>query len=589
MKINNFLKSFGRRSVFIFISILVLSIFAYTYAASSGTGSVTVLIPPGFQGGSVTVTVQGVDTKGTVSTADDTPMNPVPKEITIASSVWCVDIKAVPPGAFSISDPASDRTTILEWNTNCGDINPTIPDSCVATGTDWSGAKDPLGGNQTTTLTKAKTYVFGIRCKKAGLPDTTDSVSVVVNPASTLVCSPSSQTGAVNENLTFNVAGGNGVYAWNASGAGISSGSGNSFNTYYSTSGSKVVVVTSDGKTASCSVNISQSLTCTAGATQSCSASNFCGMTNTGTQSCVNGAWSGCSVSAPADSMCTNSNSCGSASGGAPSSTPPTSNLCTTGSASSVNLDAVNSTYVWGCGSSVCSTPYNGPINALCGAAQSTEGPEMPSGSANFFCYQGSSSGLTPVGDGSYSWTCSGINGGSNASCSNYPTNSTCDFISANSSGLILSWETNNNCDAVSLLGPNGGMQNLYTDPDTGITTSISWPQKKSMTVSPGTYRIIANGAPYAGHKGTAERTVLVGGGSISASPTSIFTGESTTLTWSSQLHPSCTGTNFSTGGTNSGSLVVKPASTITYSVNCGGVISSVTVTVKKRPGFIEN
>jgi hypothetical protein len=51
----------------------------------------------------------------------------------------------------------------------------------------------------------------------------------------------------------------------------------------------------------------------------------------------------------------------------------------------------------------------------------------------------------------------------------------------------------------------------------------------------------------------------------------------------------SCTGTNFTTGGLTSGSVSLRPLSTITYTVNCGGQTKQIKVTVQHRPGFIEN
>jgi hypothetical protein len=74
---------------------------------------------------------------------------------------------------------------------------------------------------------------------------------------------------------------------------------------------------------------------------------------------------------------------------------------------------------------------------------------------------------------------------------------------------------------------------------------------------------------------------------SIGASPTTIYLSESTTLTWNSSA-ASCTGTNFSTGGAKSGSITLSPQSTTTYTITCGGVSRSVTVVVKKKPGYIE-
>ena len=73
---------------------------------------------------------------------------------------------------------------------------------------------------------------------------------------------------------------------------------------------------------------------------------------------------------------------------------------------------------------------------------------------------------------------------------------------------------------------------------------------------------------------------------SLSASPASITSGQSSTLTWGSTGATSCTGTNFVTGGTPSGSVSVTPKATTTYTVTCtgedGSADADTTVTVTK-------
>ncbi len=70
----------------------------------------------------------------------------------------------------------------------------------------------------------------------------------------------------------------------------------------------------------------------------------------------------------------------------------------------------------------------------------------------------------------------------------------------------------------------------------------------------------------------------------LSANPTSIPSGQSSTLTWGSTNASSCTGTNVLTGNAVSGSLTVTPLTTTTYSVSCigaaGSASASTTVTV---------
>ena len=57
---------------------------------------------------------------------------------------------------------------------------------------------------------------------------------------------------------------------------------------------------------------------------------------------------------------------------------------------------------------------------------------------------------------------------------------------------------------------------------------------------------------------------------SLSASPTKISAGQSSTLTWSSTNATSCTGSNFNASAT-SGSATVAPTVTTSYSVKCTG------------------
>jgi len=79
---------------------------------------------------------------------------------------------------------------------------------------------------------------------------------------------------------------------------------------------------------------------------------------------------------------------------------------------------------------------------------------------------------------------------------------------------------------------------------------------------------------------------------SFDTSPPSIRTiilGTSVTLAWSSNA-PSCIGTNFSTGADSpaSGAASVAPSFTTTYTINCGGVSSSLTIITRKRPKYQE-
>ena len=73
------------------------------------------------------------------------------------------------------------------------------------------------------------------------------------------------------------------------------------------------------------------------------------------------------------------------------------------------------------------------------------------------------------------------------------------------------------------------------------------------------------------GSAGTAQAYASVGVlyASISANPTSLALGDSTTITWGSSAAQSCSGTNFNTQNATSGSVSVTPSQPTTYSVTC--------------------
>ena len=91
----------------------------------------------------------------------------------------------------------------------------------------------------------------------------------------------------------------------------------------------------------------------------------------------------------------------------------------------------------------------------------------------------------------------------------------------------------------------------------------------------------------------SASRTVTVTGGtpaptaSLSASPSSITSGQSATLSWSSTNATSCTGTNFNTSGATNGSVSMSPGVSTSYSVSCSGAGGSVSygATITVSPG----
>jgi hypothetical protein len=116
-----------------------------------------------------------------------------------------------------------------------------------------------------------------------------------------------------------------------------------------------------------------------------------------------------------------------------------------------------------------------------------------------------------------------------------------------------------------------------------------------SVLNTPGTYTQTVYCTGPGGNSPTVSRTLTVLALpptlNLTASPTSITQGQSTTLTWSSTNVTSCTasgGTGFSGGVPVNSSRVTSPTVTTTYNLNCsgpGGPISrSVTVVVSAAP-----
>lgn len=81
---------------------------------------------------------------------------------------------------------------------------------------------------------------------------------------------------------------------------------------------------------------------------------------------------------------------------------------------------------------------------------------------------------------------------------------------------------------------------------------------------------------------GTSSGAVVV---SISASPTTVTAGQITTLTWSASNASSCTAAGAWSGSlAASGTQSETPAATSTYTLTCGGVSNSTSVTVNPAP-----
>ncbi|MCL2473887.1 MAG: hypothetical protein FWF23_03160 [Alphaproteobacteria bacterium] len=129
---------------------------------------------------------------------------------------------------------------------------------------------------------------------------------------------------------------------------------------------------------------------------------------------------------------------------------PPAANLCTTGTASAVTTNAAN--YTWSCygaggDESLCSAPRK--INGVCGTAHGVAAVLPPA--ANL-CTTGTTSAVT-TSAAAYTWKCAGANGGDESSCSApRKINGAC----GSDNGKVLSSAPVNLCSAGTAGGVSG-------------------------------------------------------------------------------------------------------------------------------------
>jgi hypothetical protein len=81
--------------------------------------------------------------------------------------------------------------------------------------------------------------------------------SPAIAQSSTPTCSPANQSARVNDFVTFSASGGNGIYYWAGSNAAPVIGTGSTFGTRFLAPGTQIVVVSSNGRDAQCSVQVS--------------------------------------------------------------------------------------------------------------------------------------------------------------------------------------------------------------------------------------------------------------------------------------------------------------------------------------------
>ncbi len=299
-----------------------------------------------------------------------------------------------------------------------------------------------------------------------------------------------------------------------------------------------------------------------------------------------------------------------------------THNNCTVGTSASPSSDA--SYWYWLCNGSgggsnaICSETKPAPVNGVCAATHNN-------------CTAGTSGGASSDASNWY-WNCNGSGGGSNASCSQAKaalingvcggTHNNCSAgTSANPTSDASYWYWN-------CLGSSGGSNTSCSEAKplptysitasagtgcsiapSGIQSGIAQGSNRSFTISPLAGYTISNvtvdgsgigaAGSYTFNNITANHTIsaacvsVVGPSvSISATPSSIYAGDSTLINWNTSNVTSCWASGGAGGwGGNwkshlGGSESISPAITATYSIECwdgGGTstgIQSITVNV---------
>jgi hypothetical protein len=136
--------------------------------------------------------------------------------------------------------------------------NPTQPTDCHDNWTGWHAVTRNTWYSQSLTFTGSFTWT--VECRWHNQTEFADSLSwpIIVPPPP--ICSPSSQSVSTNTVAHMTASSGNGSYSWSAPGGNPSSGSGSSFGTQYSTTGTKTVTVSSAGRSDTCTVIVSNAI-----------------------------------------------------------------------------------------------------------------------------------------------------------------------------------------------------------------------------------------------------------------------------------------------------------------------------------------
>ena len=250
---------------------------------------------------------------------------------------------------------------------------------------------------------------------------------------------------------------------------------------------------------------------------------------------------------------------CGSANNQTFSSTP-TSNLCSTGIPTTPVL--TQNQYTWSCkfGSatlSSCSAQKTQPVivNGQCG---SSNNQTLSSAPTNNLCSSGTSSSVT--GSGPWTWTCSGQNGGTVASCSAQKTqpaivNGQCG---SSNNQTLSSAPTNNLCSSGTSSSVTGSGPWTWTCSGQNGGTSVNCSAQKTQPI---------NNIPINGKCGSA-----VDKDGYPPTNNLCSSGISSSVTGSGPWTWTCSGQN---GGTSENCFVNREKD-ITDNRNCGSANSTV-------------
>lgn len=170
-----------------------------------------------------------------------------------------INILATPPSlAFDIKVNGSDGPIVaygslptLSWTSSGADRVDNYGSVPVDEAWNQTQPTDLSGFVQISPLVRT---VYSGRAVRSASPvaAVNDSVTVRVRPQ----CLPAGQTVEVGQPATLTAAGGNGTYAWTATGGSTASGTGSPFSTSYATEGTKTVSLVSDSLTTTCTVTV---------------------------------------------------------------------------------------------------------------------------------------------------------------------------------------------------------------------------------------------------------------------------------------------------------------------------------------------